>query len=70
MAVAADVYWFYDPSTYIRRYGVQQLGGNAWAVVEEDHSTSKPVFKELTIVRDRQTAIGFINLLVEKRNEY
>ena len=62
----ANVEWFYDPSTYIRRYGVWQLGDSVWAVVEDDHSTPKPVFKKLTFVSDRQTAIGFIKLLTEK----
>jgi hypothetical protein len=62
----ASIEWFYDPSTYIRRYGVWQLGDYVWAVVEEDHSTLKHVFKELTHVSDRQTAIGFIKLLTEK----
>ena len=65
MAVSGDIEWFYDPSTYIKEYGVRRLSNNSWAVVQEDHSTPKQVFKMLTVTNDRQTAIGFIKLLVE-----
>jgi len=62
---ASNIEWFYDPSTY-RAYGVWRMSDKSWAVVTEDHSTPQQMFKTLTVVSDRQTAIGFIKLLKEK----
>jgi hypothetical protein len=61
-----EIEWQYDPSTYNRLYGLQSRGGEMWAVVQEDHTSPRQVFKTLTIVRGKQTAVGFIKLLLEK----
>jgi hypothetical protein len=63
---AANIEWFYNPATYTREYGLWKISDKSWAVVTDDHSTAHPLFKTLTIVSDRQTAIGFIKLLKEQ----
>lgn len=57
---------FRDLRTPIRKYGIVNVGGNRWAVVEDDHSTPHLATKTLTVVMGRQTAMGFIKLLLEK----
>lgn len=66
MAYGQGIEWHYDPSTYTRTYGLQSRGGEMWAVVQDDNSTPKQVVKTLTVVSGKQTAIGFIKLLLEK----
>jgi hypothetical protein len=63
--IAANIEWFYNPSTYTREYGLWRMSDKSWAVVQDDHSTPSQVFKTLTVVSDRPTAIGFIKLLKE-----
>ena len=60
-----SIIWQPD-SEYVQRYGIVNVGGNRWAVVQDDHSTSRPAAKTLTVVMGRQTALGFIKLLLEK----
>lgn len=66
----ANILWQYEPpgslNEYMRRYGIVNVGGNRWAVVVDDHSTSRQAVKTLTVVMGRQTALGFIKLLLEK----
>lgn len=57
--------WHYD-SDYVPRYGIVNVGGYKWAVVQDDHSTPHLATKTLTTVTGRQTALGFIKLLLEK----
>jgi hypothetical protein len=57
---------FRDLRTPIRKYGIVNAGGGKWAVVEDDHSTPQLAVKTLTTVTGRDTAIGFIKLLMEK----
>ena len=66
-------YFDYDPiddlrdlEVFIRKYGVVNIGGDRWAVVEDDHSTPHLAVKKLTTVSGRDTALGFIKLLTEK----
>jgi hypothetical protein len=70
-----DIDWqyYYDPiddfrdlSTPVRRYGLVNAGRDKWAVVEDDHSTPYKCTKTLTTVTGRDTALGFIKLLLEK----
>jgi hypothetical protein len=64
---AANIEWFYDINKDHRgEYGVWKISDKSWAVVTDDHSTAHPLFKTLTIVSDRQTALGFIKLLKEQ----
>lgn len=60
-----DIEWYLDPQ-YTQRYGVVNVGGNRWAVVQDDHSTPHLAVKTLTTVSDKATAVGFIKLLLEK----
>ena len=60
-----NILWQHD-TQYVHRYGIVNVGGNRWAVVEDDHSTPHLATKTLTIVMSRQTALGFIKLLLEK----
>ena len=66
----AQIIWNHAPDdnlrSYVPRYGIVNVGGNRWAVVEDDHSTPHLATKTLTVVEGRQTAIGFIKLLSEK----
>lgn len=66
----ANIIWNHAPNDslmdYVHRYGIVNVGGNRWAVVEDDHSTPHLATKTLTIVNGRQTAIGFVKLLSEK----
>jgi hypothetical protein len=62
---AANIEWISNQSALWREYGVWRMSDKSWAVVTEDHSTPQQVFKTLTVVSDRQTAIGFIKLLKE-----
>lgn len=66
-------YYKYDPldnvkelEAYLRRYGIANVGGDRWAVVEDDSSTPHLIVKNLTTVTGRQTAMGFIKLLTGK----
>jgi hypothetical protein len=70
-----DIIWHYDYApiddfrdlrTPIRKYGLVNAGRDKWAVVEDDHSTPYKCTKTLTTVTGRQTAFGFIKLLMEK----
>jgi prolyl-tRNA editing enzyme YbaK/EbsC (Cys-tRNA(Pro) deacylase) len=61
-----EIAWYRDPSTYNRTYGLQSRGGEMWAVVQEDNTSPRQVFKTLIVVSGRQTAVGFIKLLLEK----
>ena len=65
-----SIIWQYNPPgdlrQYVQRYGIVNVGGNRWAVVQDDHSTSRQAAKTLTVVMGRQTALGFIKLLLEK----
>lgn len=59
---ASNIEWFYDPSMYLKEYGLLNLAGK-WAVV-------KSSFDEYMVITDwvddRQTAIGFLKLLKEQ----
>lgn len=67
IVISNMIEWYYDsPSTYNTLYGLQSRGGEMWAVVQDDHTSPHQAFKTLTVVRGRQTAVGFIKLLLEK----
>lgn len=60
-----DIEWQCD-SEYTQRYGLVSAGGGRWAVVQDDNSTPYLLTNTLTTVTGRQTALGFIKLLLEK----
>ena len=61
----ANIIWHHD-TQYVHRYGIVNIGGDRWVVVEDDNSTPQLALKKLTTVSGRDTAIGFIKLLMEK----
>ena len=63
---AANIEWFYNPATYTREYGLWRMSDKSWAVVQDDHSTPSQVYKTVTVVSDRKSALGFIKLLKEQ----
>ena len=62
-----EVEWVYDPSTYWRQWGLLHLAGK-WAVVQaKDFDLTDNNYKLVSPwVDDRNTAIGFLKLLMEK----
>ena len=60
-----NIIWHYGLD-YAPRYGIVNVGGYKWSVVVDDYSTPRLAVRTLTTVTGRDTALGFIKLLLEK----